>query len=226
MNQDLKRANLKRGDVINSLKQAGGSILGSRRVIPERREFEAPSADLLSYRSLHAPDPDMIDGKGKPIPVVEKPNPRDFVLASDDTYGRPYRTVDTLAIMERRGAIKRWHAEAGRRFQADFERASLDQLRAGDLQRGGMGKGGAAAGEPELTEVMVQARRDVDRAMRVLGGRESPAGSVVWGVLGEGLNIDAYAKRTIFGTGRSMRRDVAREVLIGALWALASHYGC
>src|SRR6059058_6096652 len=46
---------------------------------------------------------------------------------------RPYRAVDTLAVMERRGSITAGMRQAGEDFRARFAVAQLDPLRALDL---------------------------------------------------------------------------------------------
>src|SRR6201997_2940837 len=46
---------------------------------------------------------------------------------------RPYRAVDTLATMERRGSITAGMRQAGEDFRARFATAQLDPLRALDL---------------------------------------------------------------------------------------------
>src|SRR6266704_2260292 len=46
---------------------------------------------------------------------------------------RPYRAVDTLATMERRGSITAGMRQAGEDFRARFAIAQLDPLRALDL---------------------------------------------------------------------------------------------
>src|SRR6266446_6992466 len=46
---------------------------------------------------------------------------------------RPYRAVDTLAVMERRGSITAGMRQAGEDFRARFAVAQLDPLRAPDL---------------------------------------------------------------------------------------------
>ena len=48
---------------------------------------------------------------------------------------RPYRAVDTLATMERRGSITAGMRQAGEDFRARFATAQLDPLRAPDWSR-------------------------------------------------------------------------------------------
>ena len=48
---------------------------------------------------------------------------------------RPYRAIDTLAVMERRGSITAAMRQAGENFRARFMTAQLDPLSAFDLSR-------------------------------------------------------------------------------------------
>src|ERR1700691_5196999 len=52
---------------------------------------------------------------------------------------RPYRAVDTLMIMERRGSITAGMRQAGEDFRHRFALAQLDPLRALDLARLSLG---------------------------------------------------------------------------------------
>ena len=52
---------------------------------------------------------------------------------------RPYRAVDTLAVMERRGSITAGMRQAGEDFRHRFALAQLDPLRALDLSRLSLG---------------------------------------------------------------------------------------
>ena len=70
---------------------------------------------------------------------------------------RPYRAVDTLAIMERRGSITAGMRQAGEDFRARFAIAQLDPLRALDLSH-------LRLGEP--------VRHGARRRARVCGSRQ------------------------------------------------------
>ena len=97
---------------------------------------------------------------------------------------RPYRAVDTLAIMERRGSITAAMRQAGEDFRARFAVAQLDPLRALDLSH-------LRIAEPRLRREgdgpgprIEAARGTVWRAVQAVGGIASPAGSCLWHVLG------------------------------------------
>jgi hypothetical protein len=127
-----------------------------------------------------------------------------------------HRTIDTLGRLYRNGVIDDATHEAAREFQRDFTIASLESVRALPLARiPGSGQ------EPTLTEKQVFARRRVHRAMEALGGHDSPAGSVVWHVVGGGLSVRQWALRQRWG-GRSMRVDEAQGALVAALSVLAA----
>ena len=97
---------------------------------------------------------------------------------------RPFRAVDTLAIMERRGSITAAMRQAGEDFRTRFAVAQLDPLRALDLSH-------LRIAEPRLRRegdgpgVRIEAARGtVWRAVQAVGGIASPAGSCLWHVLG------------------------------------------
>src|SRR5271168_1162162 len=73
---------------------------------------------------------------------------------------RPYRAVDTLATMERRGSITAGMRQAGEDFRARFATAQLDPLRAPDWSRlrVGISSGFRAGDEPGLR---IENARDV-----------------------------------------------------------------
>ena len=49
--------------------------------------------------------------------------------------GRPYRVLDTLAAMERRGSITTGMRQAGEDFRVRFKTAQLDPLKAFDISQ-------------------------------------------------------------------------------------------
>src|SRR6266566_3776770 len=63
--------------------------------------------------------------------------------------GRPYRTADTLMVMERRGSISAGMRQAGEDFRARFAVAQLDPLRALDLSHLRIAEPGGA---PTMTD--------------------------------------------------------------------------
>jgi hypothetical protein len=127
------------------------------------------------------------------------------------------RAVDAIGRLFRNGVIDEPMLDAARSFQAVFVLARLDALRALPLARiPGNGQ------EPSLTEKQVFARRRLHRAMEALGGHDSPAGSVVWHVVGGGLSLRQWALRQRWG-GRAVRPDQAQGVLVAALGVLVGN---
>jgi hypothetical protein len=119
--------------------------------------------------------------------VVER-----FVRPIADEYGlpsRPFRAVDTLTAMERRGSITAEMRAAGEDFRALFQRAHLDPLHAARLER----CGGAGFSPMPPGPRIEAARTNVWHAIRRVGGLASPAGSCLWHVVGLEQTIKAWA---------------------------------
>ena len=129
---------------------------------------------------------------------------------------RPYRHIDTLALMMRKGTISAAMRQAGDDFHALFMRASLEPLRAADLSRV---PGGAA--RRELSETQAEARRRVARTLERLGGIASPAGSCLWHVVGCEWSVKDWALRQGWG-GRPISQEAASGMLVAALGAIAT----
>ena len=62
-----------------------------------------------------------------------------IIADSSGRPARPYRAIDTLTIMERRGSITAGMRQAGEDFRRRFAAAQLDPLRALDLSRLSLG---------------------------------------------------------------------------------------
>ena len=107
---------------------------------------------------------------------------------------RPYRRVDTLAAMLRKGTITAAMRQAGEDFHMIFVRAALDPLRAADLRRV---RGGTR--RLEESEAQLVARKTVWRTVEAVGGLASPAGSCCWHVLGLEWSIKDWALREGWG---------------------------
>jgi hypothetical protein len=130
-----------------------------------------------------------------------------------------HRTVDTLGKMLRAGTIDQAMHDAAKDFQAAFIVAQLDPLRALPVLRvPGTGR------EPQLSERQLHARRHVHKAMAVLGGISSPAGSCVWHVVGLQRSVREWAMRQGWG-GRPVRQEQAQGILVAALGVLTAHLG-
>src|SRR5689334_20954002 len=90
-----------------------------------------------------------------------------------DTSGRParpYRFVDTLAVMERRGSITGGMRQAGVDFRDCFAVAQLDPLSAFDISRLRSGTRGGFRSVEEPGSRIENARRVVWRATLAVGG--------------------------------------------------------
>lgn len=136
---------------------------------------------------------------------------------------RPYRAVDTLALMERRGSITAGMRQAGEDFRARFAVARLDPLRALDWSRL---RDGALAPrrDGETQGLRIEAAREaVWRAVMALGGLGSPAGSCLWHVVGWERSLKEWALEQGW-SGRCVSQEAASGILIAALGALEAHF--
>lgn len=132
---------------------------------------------------------------------------------------RPCRVVDTLAAMQRKGTISAPMRQAADDFHAQFVTASLDPLRAADLNRT---RQGFRETQPSLCQA--EARTKIWRALQALGGIASPAGSCVWHVVGLEWTVKDWALREGWG-GRPLSQETASGILVGALGVLQAFYG-
>ena len=137
---------------------------------------------------------------------------------------RPYRAVDTLGTMERRGSITAGMRQAGGDFRTRFATAQLDPLRAPDWSRlrAGGSSGFRGGDEPGLR--IEGARSAVWRAIRAVGGLGSPAGSCLWHVVGWERSLKEWALEQGWN-GRRVSQEAASGILIAALGALEAHFG-
>jgi len=135
---------------------------------------------------------------------------------------RPYRAVDTLAIMQRRGSITAGMRQAGEDFRASFARAQLDPLRALDPSRLRLGEPGPRQARPAGVRIEA-ARAAVWHAIRAVGGIASPAGSCLWHVLGWEQSLKEWAVERGW-SGRRVSQESASGILVAALGALETYY--
>jgi hypothetical protein len=136
---------------------------------------------------------------------------------------RPYRAVDTLAIMQRRGSITAGMRQAGEDFRARFATAQLDPLRALDLSHLRLGERSLRS-EGDGPALRIEAARTaVWRAVQAVGGIASPAGSCLWHVLGWERSLKEWAHQQGW-SGRRVSQESASGILIAALGALESHF--
>ena len=137
---------------------------------------------------------------------------------------RPYRAIDTLAVMERRGSITAGMRQAGEDFRARFTTAQLDPLRALDLSQLRLGDRPSRSGDEGPGLRIEAARNAVWRAIRAIGGIASPAGSCVWHVVGWECTLKAWAVEQGWN-GRRVSQEAASGILVAALGALETHFG-
>jgi hypothetical protein len=137
---------------------------------------------------------------------------------------RPFRTVDTLTAMERRGSITTAMRQAGEDFRLQFAAAQLDPLHAFDYRRPRNGGTGFAHGGADRGLRVENARDHVWRAIAAVGGPRSPGGSCLWHVVGWEHSIKEWAIEQGWN-GRRVSQEAASGILVSALGTLEAHYG-
>jgi hypothetical protein len=170
-----------------------------RKIDPSPAEIPAISPERRRHGNIERLPQAIADDQGRPA--------------------RPYRVVDTLAAMLRKGTITAAMRHAADDFHAQFMLASLDPLRAPDLNR----LPGAYREEP-MSLRQAEARTKVWQALTALGGIASPAGSCVWHVVGCEWTVKDWALREGWG-GRPLSQETASGILVGALGVLQAFYG-
>ena len=156
--------------------------------------------------------------KQGPVERLDRP-----IADGSGRVGRPYRAIDTLAVMERRGSITSGMRQAGEDFRARFAVAQLDPLRAFDISRARSGNRSTftCGGEPGLR--IEHAREAVWRAILSVGGPNSAGGSCLWHVLGWERSLKEWALEQGW-SGRKVSQEAASGIFIAALGVLESHF--
>ena len=137
---------------------------------------------------------------------------------------RPYRAVDTLQIMQRRGSITAGMRQAGDDFRARFALAHLDPPRALDPSHLRLGERSLRPDNDGPGLRIEAARGQVWRAIQAVGGIASPAGSCLWHVLGWERSLKEWALEQGW-SGRRVSQESASGILVAALGALEAHFG-
>ena len=133
--------------------------------------------------------------------------------------GAPYRALDWLELMERRGAISPEMRAGGDRYAADFRAAHLDPLRALRIDRPRVEHAHGTHAAPAAQALSARGR--IQAAQRALGGPGSPCERAAWHVLGFGRSVAEWCREE----GGWLRQETAKGIVIGALAVLAAHYG-
>ena len=174
-------------------------------------------------RSARRKTPPRDDGAGPTRERWQKGDVEILAAAIADEGGRPsrpYRRVDLLGWLARKGTITPEMRQAGEDFHALFQRASLDPLRAPDLAR----TPHLGARRLDRSESQEAAREKLSRALAAVGGLSSPAGSCLWFVVGCENSIKDWALRQGWN-GRAIGQEQASGVLVAALGTLQAWWG-
>ena len=170
--------------------------------------------------------PRLMGGEAVVSPERLRHGPIELVPAviadADGRPARPYRAVDTLTIMERRGSITAGMRQAGEDFRQRFALAQLDPLRALDIGRLSQGDKPSGRGDHVPGLRVEAARGAVWRAIGAVGGISSPAGSCLWHVVGWERSLKEWAQEQGWA-GRRVSQEAASGILVAALGALEAH---
>jgi hypothetical protein len=136
---------------------------------------------------------------------------------------RPYRFVDTLAVMERRGSITAGMRQAGEDFRDCFAVAQLEPLSAFDISRPRIGNRGGFRSMEEPGARIENARKVVWRATLAVGGLGSAGGSCIWHVVGWQQSLKKWALEQGWN-GRRVSQEAASGILIASLGTLEAYF--
>lgn len=130
-----------------------------------------------------------------------------------------FRCIDSLGILLRNGSITPQMHDAGQHFNRNFVFAQMNPARAPALDRIPSGQW-----HDNVTERVVGARKRLHDALQIVGGIGSPGGCALWHVAGLGQSVKEWSLLEGWN-GRPLNQHEAKGILIGALAALAVHYG-
>jgi hypothetical protein len=119
--------------------------------------------------------------------------------------------------MERRGSITSGMRLAGESFRTCFRTAQLDPLRAIDLTEARASNRRATPGVPGRGAEVARAK--IWQMILAVGGLGSPAGSILWHVVGWERSIKEWALEQGWN-GRRVSQEAAAGILIAALGML------
>lgn len=174
-----------------------------KRADAVQRAAGLPSPERLTHGLVEPSDRPVVDTAGR--------------------IGRPYRAVDTLAVMERRRSITPRMRQAGEDFRARFAVAQLDPLRAMDLSHLRMGDRGPSRDREGPGQRIEAARQAVWDCVKAVGGITSPGGSCLWHVVGWETSLKEWALGQGWA-GRRVSQEAASGILVAALGTLEAHF--
>lgn len=129
-----------------------------------------------------------------------------------------FRTVDSLGLLLRSGAITKPMHDAGQEFARAFVAAQYDYQSSVSF----LHVSGKSA--LTLTEHAAWAKKRVGAALDAVGGITSPAGCALWQVAGLGKSVKEWSV-TAGWNGRELNDREAKGILVAALGVLCAHYG-
>ena len=177
---------------------------------------------ISGQRPVQTPEIDLAptEERARQSPIEQLARP---IADEKGCSARPFRAVDTLAAMERRGSITAGMRQAAEDFRVRFAAAQLDPLRALDYSRPRDAGSGLARNGGESGLRRESAREHVWRAIVAVGGPRSPGGSCLWHVVGWECSLKEWALEQGWN-GRRISQEAASGILIAALGALEAYY--
>jgi hypothetical protein len=155
--------------------------------MPKAPKAKAKRGEPLVTAAGLAPTPERL--RHGPVEPLARP-----IADAAGRPARPWRAIDTLAIMEGRGSITAGMRQAGEDFRSRFAVAQLDPLRALDPSHLRIPELGPRPEKEAPAPRIEAARRSVWRALQAVGGVASPAGSCLWHVLGWERTLREWAR--------------------------------
>ena len=130
-----------------------------------------------------------------------------------------FRTIDSLGLLLRNGAITEQMHDAGQDFARTFAAAQLSAAGTAAMDRipGGQWR-------DTMTERCAWARKHLGDALDAVGGISSPGGCAVWHIAGLGQSVREWSGMAGWN-GRTLNQYEAKGILVSALGVLAVHYG-
>ena len=124
-----------------------------------------------------------------------------------------FRTVDSLGLLMRNGAITAQMHDAGQDFSRTFVFAQLSSAGSPPLDRIPGGHW-----QDTMTERCSWARKRLGEALDAVGGIGSPGGCAVWLFAGWGQSVKEWSAQDQVGcNGRTLNQHEAKGILVGVL---------
>lgn len=175
-----------------------------------KRRMDEPSRQVRLAEALNVPVERLRRGE------IERA--RAQIADVDGRPSAPGIVVDTLARLERSGAITPAMRSAGENFHRDFVAAGFVALRAADLNRVHV-----VGATPPGPGGSIDAKNRLWKALQLVGGLAAPAARALWDIVGCEESLCEWAARSGWAN-RPIHKTAAAGILIAALGAIEPYY--